>query len=100
MHIKIYNFVTFWKSDCQRENDEYKYFAWRGLFEISIQKISLSEDCGIKLQPVLSNNFVRKSVYKEQCNKKLISSSTQLFEQGLHNLSSKGSLWYLPVSER
>ena len=57
--------------DCLRENDEYKYFAtWRGYFEISIHKISLSEDCGIKLQRVLSNNFDRKSVYKEQCNKK------------------------------
>ena len=55
--------------DCLRENDEYKYFAtWRGYFEISIHKIFLSENCGIKLQPVLS--FIRKSLYKEQCNKK------------------------------
>ena len=72
MHIKCLILFIFLKIiDCLRENDEYKYFAnWRGWFEISIHKISLSEDCGIKLQPLLSNNFDRKSVYKEQCNKK------------------------------
>ena len=42
----------------------------------------------------LSNNFDRKSVYKEQWNKKWISSSTQLFERSLHNLSSTGSQRY------
>ena len=102
MHVKIFKFCYFLKIiDCLRKNDEYKYFStWRGWFEISIHKISLSEDCGIKLQQVLSNNFDRKSVYKEQCNKKWISSSTQSFEQSLHNPSSMGSPWYLPVSIR
>ena len=83
--------------DCLRENDENKYYdTCREWFEISIHKIYLSDDCGIKLQPVLSTNFDRKSVYMYKVNFVFYT----VLEQSLHNVSSTGSPWYLPVSIR